>query len=539
MILLYENKYFISILNTMSKTKDERLFRLIKSLTKSEKRLFKIYSNRLNDGDKAGKKFLLLFEAIDKQATYDEGLLLKKNQQLTKIQLPNLKNHLYQQILKYLRISPKNYPLDMQLTEILDHAKILYHKCLYRDALKLIDKAKKIASNSDNSFILLELLELEKLALQQGMKDNIEDRVHEIVSEIEATAKSIQHINIFSNLSLQLNAYYQKIGFVRNSEDLKSIKKFFKESLPEYEEERLSFQEKLYLYYSYTGYYFFIQDFESGLKTAQKWVDLFEQNPSMIPIKIELYIKSLNSLLVVQNKLYHYHDFMNTHRKLVAIKRNKSIQLTENINLTLFRAIYIHEINRHFMLGEFKSGIKIVSKFSDELNNFLPQLDKHSVFILYYKIACLYFGSSNFKNALKWLNLIINDQATEIREDIHSFARILRLICYYELNDQEMIEYSIRSTYRFLKKKRSFIQYQDYIIEFLKNLRKNNSKKEIIELFTVLKNEMKALEKDKFERKAFIYFDIISYLESKISERSIQEVVREKARKKIFDTKAA
>lgn len=522
----------------MAKQYDERLFRLVHSLTKSEKRQFKIYGNRLNDGAKQGKKFLLLFDGIDKQKIYDEHQLLKKITDLQKTQLPNLKNHLYQQILKCLRISSNNFPLDMHLTEMLDHAKILYHKCLYKDALKLIDKAKKIASTSDNSFLLLEFLELEKLALQQGMKENIELRVNEIVNEIESTAKAIQHINIFSNLSLQLNAMYQKMGFIRNSEDLKNIQKFFKNSLPHYNEKDLSFQEKLYLFYSFTGYYFFTQDFESGLKTAQKWVKLFEDKPEMISIKTEMYIKALNSLLVAQNKLYRYHDFMETHRNLVAIKRNKSIRLTENINLSLFRTIYIHEINRHFMLGEFRSGIKIVSKFSNELNNFLPKLDKHSVLILYYKIACLYFGSGNFKASIKWLNLIINDSDTELREDLHSFARILRLICYYELNDEEMMEHNIRSTYRFLKKKRSFIKYQELITGFLKGLHKNYSKKQVIQRFTTLQKEMNLLEQDPFEKKAFIYFDIISYLESKISGSNIQDVVREKANKKIFNIKA-
>lgn len=287
------------------------------------------------------------------------------------------------------------------------------------------------------------------------------------------------------------------------------------------------------MYYSFTGYYFFIRDLKEGYKYALKWLGLFETNPGMIKLKTEMYIKALNSVLVAQNKLYLYHEFMQTHHKLVSLKRSASIILTENINLHLFRAIYIHEINRHFMLGEFKSGTRIVNKLRNELNNFIPKLDKHTELVLYYKIACLYFGSSNFKEAVKWLNKIINEKETEIREDLHSFSRILRLICYFEMEDDDSVENNIRSTYRFLLQKKSFVKYQQSIMKFLKGLKKDYSKKEIIARFVQLKKQMENLEKDKYEKRAFLYFDIISWLECKIEGRLLQDVVKEKASRKI------
>jgi CII-binding regulator of phage lambda lysogenization HflD len=518
----------------MSKPENDSLYRLIHSLNKSEKRMFKIYANRLSSNYADDKKFIILFNAIAGQKKYDEEKIRKKNPELSKSQFSNLKQHLYRQILKCLRTATHTSPADMQITEMVDQAKILYHKCLYPDALKIIDKAKKAALKKDLSFLFLELLELEKLALQQGMKENIETRINEITFESNETIRTLQLINHFSNLSLKLNSIYQKAGFIRNRIDLDTITGFFTNSLPPYDEKKLSFQQKMYLYYAYTGYYFFIQDFEKGLIYSLRWEKLFEENPEMIPLKTEMYIKALNSVLVAQNKLYLYHDFMNTHRKLVGIKRNKNILLTENINLTLFRTIYIHEINRHFMLGEFKSGTRIVSKFENELNNFIPKLDKNTVMLFYYKIACLYLGSGNFKTSVKWLNKTIQESESGIREDLNSFARILKLICYFELNDEEMIESNIRSTYRYLLKKENFIRYQQYITSFLRGLRKDITREQIIDRFNILKNQMKELEKVPFQRRAFIYFDIISYLESRIEGKSIEEVVQKKAKIRIL-----
>ncbi|MBK7184279.1 MAG: hypothetical protein IPH89_15995 [Bacteroidetes bacterium] len=288
------------------------------------------------------------------------------------------------------------------------------------------------------------------------MKSNMEERSDILIQETTQTLKSIQYISQFSNLSFKLNTYYQKQGFIRTRQDLDKMERYLKKNLPYYQEDKLSTNEKIHLYTVLTGYYLFIHDFRKAYQLAKKWIDLFDQNHNERSNHIEMYIRSLNTLLVTQNKLGLYSDFMNTHRQLVAIKRDKSIYVSENISLNLFKTIYLHEINRHFMLGEFKSGTRIVSKLERELNTIIHKLDKNTVLIFYYKIACLYFGSNNFKTALKWLNAIIHEQDTDLREDLHSFARILKLICYFEMDDREMIEMNIRTTYRFLLRKRTW-----------------------------------------------------------------------------------
>ena len=47
--------------------------------------------------------------------------------------------------------------------------------------------------------------------------------------------------------------------------------------------------------------------------------------------------------------------------------------------------------------------------------------------------------------------------------------------------------------------------------------------------FLDLKSELLPLTKNLYEKRSFIYFDIISWLESKIEGRTVQEVIREKA----------
>jgi RNase P/RNase MRP subunit POP5 len=63
----------------------------------------------------------------------------------------------------------------------------------------------------------------------------------------------------------------------------------------------------------------------------------------------------------------------------------------------------------------------------------------------------------------------------------------------------------------------------------------SNSERDLRKQFYSLKLEMQVLETNKFEKRAFLYFDIISWLESKIESKTIQEVIKEKAKIKIAE----
>ncbi len=135
------------------------LFQLIKSLEKSEKRNFKLYATRNSSSEELIS--IQLFDALDKMDTYDEGVLLSKNDRIKKQQLSNLKAHLYKQILSSLRLINDNF-IDISLHEQMDYARILYNKGLYHQSLKVLDKLKEQAKNNNQLTYLQQVLFFEK-----------------------------------------------------------------------------------------------------------------------------------------------------------------------------------------------------------------------------------------------------------------------------------------------------------------------------------------------------------------------------------------
>ena len=121
------------------------LFDLIRSLTKSEKRFFKLHST-LQSGT---KNYMRLFEAIDRQKNYDEDELRRVFAGETFIRhLPSEKNHLYKLVLKALRAFHAEATVSGTLKIAIKNIEILYDKALYAEASRTLRRAKRIAKDN-------------------------------------------------------------------------------------------------------------------------------------------------------------------------------------------------------------------------------------------------------------------------------------------------------------------------------------------------------------------------------------------------------
>ncbi len=114
-----------------------------------------------------------------------------------------------------------------------------------------------------------------------------------------------------------------------------------------------------------------------------------------------------------------------------------------------------------------------------------------------------------------------------MREDLLCYARILNLISHYELGKDEKIESLIKITFKFLLKMNDMHRVQAEIIVFLRKLN-NIYPSEINTAFKELYQKLKQLENHPFEKRSFLYLDILSWLESKIARKKIQDIIREK-----------
>src|ERR1700676_4585140 len=237
----------------MANRSTDILFQLICSLEKSEKRHFKLYIKRSSGNEDL--KIVQLFDALDKMQDYDEKLLLKKLP-FTKSQLSNLKTHLYKQLLASLRLLKTTENTDLQLSEHMDNARLLYNKGLKHQALKILERAKEIAKANNKLNFLAQLISLEKKIETLHITRTSLEKTEQLTREAREISDHIDRVTRLSNLALLLYRWYVENGHARNEQDEKGIREFFTNSLPADPNAIHGFYEKLYLYQSYTWYAF-------------------------------------------------------------------------------------------------------------------------------------------------------------------------------------------------------------------------------------------------------------------------------------------
>jgi hypothetical protein len=124
----------------------------------------------------------------------------------------------------------------------------------------------------------------------------------------------------------------------------------------------------------------------------------------------------------------------------------------------------------------------------------------------------------------------LNDRDLSVREDIHCFGRILNLIIHYEIGNDDLLEYAVRSTYRFLYKRKRLFKVEGVILDFLKKYPNWVDREQIVAGFSELHKKLLVFRNDDFEKYAFEYFDFISWLESKLQKENFETVKRRNLR---------
>ena len=508
----------------MATEKKDALFTLIKSLSKSEKRQFKLYVGRL--GGNAESNFLALFNVMDKSLAYDEKLILEKTN-IKKQQLSNSKAHLYKQLLVSLRLSPIHQNVRSQLREQIDFATILYNKGLYNQSLKILGKAKNSAFENEEYALAYEVVEFEKNIESQYITRSLSNRAGNLAVQAKELSQKNVMTSKLSNLSLQLYSWLLKKGFAKNEEDLEKVTHYFNSKLPEYDFASLGFKEKLFLYMAYLWYSLITQDFVSSYRYAQKWIDIYDIKPEMKNLNPVFYLKGYNYLLESLFMIKHHKKFRLMLDCFKTDIDQKNFLFNDNTESMASVYYYQNKLNLFFLEANFEGGVEYVPTVLEKVNQFKNKIDKHHIMVFYYKIGCMYFGVSDYKNCILYLNKIIQNKDLAMREDLLCFSRVLNLVAHYEAGLDENIDALIKSTFKFLIKMNDLQAVQKKMIVFLRSL-SDLYPSELKSAFKKLHSELKEYENHPYEKRAFLYLDIIAWLESNIESIPIAEIIKRK-----------
>lgn len=503
----------------MANAVKDQLWRLVRSLTKAEKRNFKLYARR-SDAN-ANAKFVQLFDAMDRLEEPDDQLLLERLPILSSGQLSNLKRHLYGEIMTSLRLLYINKEIDIEIRQQIDYARILYGKGLYLDALRILERIKQRAVDHHQDILHLEILEFQKLieARHVTRSRQVKNKMDLLLNESAQRSFITLQTSELININIQIHGYYIEHGHSRNAEEAEKVERYWQEiQKPDNRRYELqaTFFERINRFQSMMWYHYIRLDLQKALEAAKSSVGLFGLNNPMILKDPDLYLRCQYYVGVMAYLRQDREELKRSESALADYRKNQGENSNDNTQSIAATYHYLLNLNCQFLKENWGAARQLMQKMLKLRQEKAIRMGQHRWLLFEYKFAALEFVAGNFSKALDYLNHIIDTKASLLREELLISTRLLHLLCHYELGNLSLVDYHLTNIGRLLKRSQDSAQSHQLAISGIRKLLRQAPGEQLV-VFQQWRQELMDLQAIPYEHKANTYLQLHWWLDQKIA----------------------
>lgn len=324
----------------MGRTATPYLFDLIHSLSKSEKRYFRLHSK----SHRPSANYTILFEAMLRMKEYDETELsdILKESGMHK-DLSFRKKHLYVLILNSLENFHKSSKSEMKILSLLSQVEITYNKGLYEQSELLIEKGIVLAKKHFKFGYELILIHRKRDLLNhlQNTKLRSEMTVDFAAELLEELDLNESRLNELVKINYEASKIYTKSTLIVRFGSFEEIENVVEE-IEKFKDanslEDLPFNVQIKIRRAEDIVLFAKKDLEGQKEVLMNSIALFEANPVMMSEHAQEYMLHLNNILVAKIHSFDYEEcevYLNQLNDLTD-DSNKLLSKTERIRAFAF-----------------------------------------------------------------------------------------------------------------------------------------------------------------------------------------------------------
>ncbi|OWY20968.1 hypothetical protein C7N43_00565 [Sphingobacteriales bacterium UPWRP_1] len=519
------------------------LFDLVKTLTVNEKAYFKKYAYK-QQSDARENPYLRLFDAIDKQETYDEEKLVKKFAKEKFAQkFSAAKNYLYNLILDCLAMYDTNSEkLRHKLRQQIKQIEALIDRGLMEQAMKKVEATRKLLhpDNVINQYswhIELINLQLEIMPYKTETHDERMKLQYEKSHLLSVIANSQEYYNLYLH-SLHLLNQTGYTQLEKHGKQAETFQDIISHPLLADINLALSFNARLFYCNTWFNYYLWNADYHKALHFAQLQVAQFSTEALQLS-NVQKLMVSYKGVLMALTKLEDYDQFDETVREIENWNLRFADKVTPEAVNTLMDAVYGSPFDAYYNQKRYAKAFNLIPNMRQYLENRFAQRFKGNNIHYTLLIAALNFYAGNLNQALTELEVVLNDKDLETVPITHCTARILHLLIHFELKNDLLLESLGRATYRFLYQYESNYQVESLIIRFMRNASQIANAKEMTEALKKLREKLEPFLSDEFEREAFARLHYLDWIDSKLNNCTVWEWTEKQHTKRIVAQKTA
>ncbi len=445
--------------------KRDKLLDLIHTLSMSEKRYFKIFSQRhVSDGSTQYERlFEVACELPQPDAKAFEAALAQAG--LQRKFLAGDKNYLYQLLLRALTNFHAGRTVSMQVKEWLFQAEILFDKGLYDQCLSLTKSARQQAEHHDLYALLMEISLWERKVLQE---------TKQISAIKESHSQVLTHLGLMDNMHAFMLLYYQLLELdqqlANDSPALRNerLHKFIQHPFLQSEHVALSFQARRHFWMIFALYHRLTQQALEELQACEQLIRLMDEHVLYLEERpydyVEVYSRMLNLKLSLssedfQKSLEQFRHFPQRLRKA-----------PRNVEAKVVMDAYLFEVPWLLQHKEFDTASKSLAGLRKQFAVYEGQVTRPQFLEETFWQSRWWLETGDPAQCIQSLHRLLNECGAEDPLDLQIFGRILALMAHYERENYSILPYLADATLRLLTKQKERFVLEAWVIRRLKRL---------------------------------------------------------------------
>lgn len=450
------------------------LHQLIQSLSRSEKRYFKIHSNRHVIGEE--NNYVKLFDLLDEMTEFDGDLLKAKlDAAAIKGNISSQKAYLYKLILKAMRAFHAESNGIFAAKELLLDAEFLFQKGQYSASKALLKKAQSDPSMQSSPLVQLEVLEKESDLLMLLEKDGLPELLAQIQETRDLWLNRLVAEEKLTSAYWAAFALHRKYGNLAQ-EPQKSLVAPYWLVLDSISSDH-GLTPLARIRYRYLHW---LKAQAKGtqpeiLAASDTLLATWEEEPLLRKEYPTRYRMALANHLATLFRVERFADFPLVLEKL---KSTPATNLDDEGEV--FQNVALYELLFYLNSGNLAKAETLVPEIEAGLQKFDHKINKSRELTFRFNITVLYFFRSRWSESLRWVNSILNDRPSGHRKDVQDIARVFELILHFELGHHDLVEHKIRSVIRYFKTPTQVGQFARNIAAFLRDCLKAPAPREVL-----------------------------------------------------------
>jgi hypothetical protein len=448
-------------------TPSDEVFSLIKSLTAHEKRYFKVWASSHVIGK--SNHYEKLFDALDTlpdDKPYDESEFKKalRGKSYGK-NLSDEKSNLKEIILRAMRVYHAEKTPEGKLLEMIHEIRFLYNKGLMKSCLALIEKAHKLAEETEQYSMMLTINDF----LMSLFNVNKLSNIYSAKGIEESEQKTLEKLNLnrqASYLRIKITDISISGHWAKRSQETDEIMKM-SQNLSQQND--LTVRAELAILNTQQFYLLNNNKFEECLELTEKWLKKYEANPSEYSFISESYKTILANYLKCILMAEKFDLIPPAIEKLKSLKTND-----ERDEANIFRLATQYELVYLLNTSRSQNYQAILQHIANGVHKYIRYIPEADLINIKFNTCLSYFLQKDYSATLSKINDFYLDAGRDERfVFVTSLARTIEWMCQYKMENYSILDPCLRNLKRHYKEKNLTTDLHEKVISLFAALIKD------------------------------------------------------------------